>query len=118
MEPYSPLSVLVDTDNVLYLLVGEPTEVSTYDAHPPNSHLCCLASREPKTVVVPVEVQDTLEDGVGVVEPVSTGSSKLASQLHLQCEASTSAPSQELAELLQRPHLLVWPLGCAQSGVM
>ncbi|XP_045135575.1 protein PALS2-like isoform X3 [Portunus trituberculatus] len=53
-----------------------------------------------------IKVQDTLEDGVGVVEPVSTGSSKLASQLHLQCEASTSAPSQELAELLQRPHLL------------
>ncbi|KAK8389162.1 hypothetical protein O3P69_020855 [Scylla paramamosain] len=53
-----------------------------------------------------IKVQDTLEDGVGVVEPVSTGSTKLASQLHLLCEASTSAPSQELAELLQRPHLL------------
>ncbi|XP_050701109.1 protein PALS2-like isoform X3 [Eriocheir sinensis] len=53
-----------------------------------------------------IKVQDTLEDGVGVVEPVSTGSGKLASQLLLLCEGSTSAPSQELAELLQRPHLL------------
>ena len=43
MEPCSPLSVLVDTDNVLYLLVGEPTEVSTCDAHPATSHLCYLA---------------------------------------------------------------------------
>lgn len=67
---------------------------------------------------VSLQVQDTLEDGVGVVEPVSTGSGKLASQLRLLCEGSTSAPSQELAELLQRPHLLVWPLACAQSGVM
>ncbi|XP_066954136.1 protein PALS2 isoform X4 [Macrobrachium rosenbergii] len=53
-----------------------------------------------------VKVQDTLEDGVGVVEPVSSGSSKLVSQIRLLCEASTSAPSQELADLLQRPHLL------------
>ncbi|KAK7077253.1 MAGUK p55 subfamily member 6, partial [Halocaridina rubra] len=51
-------------------------------------------------------VQDTLEDGVGVVEPVSLGSAKLVSQIRLLCEASTSAPSQELADLLLRPHLL------------
>ncbi|XP_068228631.1 protein PALS2 isoform X5 [Palaemon carinicauda] len=53
-----------------------------------------------------VKVQDTLEDGVGVVEPVSSGSSKLVSQIRILCEGSTSSPSQELADLLQRPHLL------------
>nr|XP_045609436.1 protein PALS2-like isoform X3 [Procambarus clarkii]XP_045609437.1 protein PALS2-like isoform X3 [Procambarus clarkii] len=53
-----------------------------------------------------VKVQDTLEDGVGVVEPVSSGNGKLVSQIRLLCEGSTSAPSQELADLLHRPHLL------------
>ncbi|XP_042866332.1 protein PALS2-like isoform X4 [Penaeus japonicus] len=53
-----------------------------------------------------VKVQDTLEEGVGVVEPVSSGNVKLVNQVRLQCEASTSAPSQELADLLLRPHLL------------
>ncbi|ROT69364.1 MAGUK p55 subfamily member 6, partial [Penaeus vannamei] len=51
-------------------------------------------------------VQDTLEEGVGVVEPVSSGNVKLVNQVRLLCEASTSAPSQELADLLLRPHLL------------
>ncbi|XP_069985081.1 protein PALS2 isoform X6 [Penaeus vannamei] len=53
-----------------------------------------------------VKVQDTLEEGVGVVEPVSSGNVKLVNQVRLLCEASTSAPSQELADLLLRPHLL------------
>ncbi|XP_069941248.1 protein PALS2 isoform X2 [Cherax quadricarinatus] len=53
-----------------------------------------------------VKVQDTLEDGVGVAEPVSSGNAKLVSQIRQLCEGSTSAPSQELADLLHRPHLL------------
>ncbi|XP_047469651.1 protein PALS2-like isoform X4 [Penaeus chinensis] len=81
------LSVLLETDNVLYLIIKDPDDAP-------------LSSGKDETV------QDTLEEGAGVVEPVSSGNVKLVNQVRLLCEASTSAPSQELADLLLRPHLL------------
>ncbi|XP_076046074.1 MAGUK p55 subfamily member vari isoform X3 [Oratosquilla oratoria] len=57
---------------------------------------------EPMAVVVKKDTQE----GVGVIEPVSTQTVTLAASIRQSCESSTTATSQQLHDLLQLPHLL------------
>ncbi|CAL4101975.1 unnamed protein product, partial [Meganyctiphanes norvegica] len=53
-----------------------------------------------------IKVADTLEDSVGVIEPVVSETRPLVTAIQQASESLTSPASQELADLLLRPHLL------------